>query len=349
MEYKERPYIAESVRKGHPDKICDQISDALVDAFLREDCNCHTAIECLGTKGHVIVAGELSAKRDTFSIEKVVKDTYKNIGYNDEILVTILLSNQSRQLKIATEEKGANDQGIVYGYAEKSDFNYLPGAAYIANMVAKVIDDNAHDIEGLLPDGKVLIESSGDYILRVIVNVQHDLSFKSDILCNLLRDFLSKFSKASAAEIQINHHDGFHEGGFCIDTGLTGRKIMVDTYGGVISHGGGAFSGKDPTKVDRTSAYMARFVAKNIVANGFANMCTLAIAYEFGKQRPINVQVYTERGNDTALTDYVKEKFDFRPCAAIDRFDLTHFAFLPTATYGHFTDCNYPWEKIIGL
>lgn len=195
----------------------------------------------------------------------------------------------------------------------------------------------------------VLVESSGDIIQRVIINVQHDYTFKSDILCNRLRNYLSKFTKASAAEIKINQHDDFHEGGFCIDTGLTGRKIMVDTYGGLISHGGGAFSGKDPTKVDRTGAYMARFVAKNIVANGLANMCTIAIAYEFGKQHPTYVQVYTEKGSNTALTNYVKEKIDFRPCAIIERFDLTHFTFLPTATYGHFTDCNYPWEKIIGL
>ena len=349
MEYKELSYIAESVRKGHPDKICDQISDALVDAFLREDCNCHTAIECLGTKGNILVAGELSAKRDTFSIEKVVKDTYKNIGYNDEVIVTILLSNQSKQLKIATEEKGANDQGIVYGYAEKSEFNYLPDAAYVANMVAKVIDDNTHDIEGLLPDGKVLVESSGNCIQRVIVNVQHDLTFHSEILCNRLKDFLSTFPKASTAEIQIDQHDGFHEGGFYVDTGLTGRKIMVDTYGGVISHGGGAFSGKDPTKVDRTGAYMARFVAKNLVANGFVDKCTVAITYEFGKQQPTNLQIITGDGLNASLTNYVSEKFDFRPCAAIERFDLTHFSFLPTATYGHFTDCSYPWEKIIDL
>lgn len=349
MGYDETSYIAESVRKGHPDKICDQISDALVDAFLHEDCNCHTAIECLGTKGNVTVAGEISSEMGDFPIEDIVRDTYKNIGYEDSILVTNLLSYQARQLNVATEAKGANDQGIVFGYAENSGFNYLPGAAYIANMIAKMIDDNFHEIEGLLPDGKVLVESSGSHIRHVVVNLQHDLTFNSDTLYMKLRDYLSTFSKASSAEIQINKHDGFYEGGFCVDTGLTGRKIMVDTYGGVISHGGGSFSGKDPTKIDRTGAYMARFVAKNIVANGYAQKCTIALAYEFGEQRPTIIWVDTEKENNRALTDFVKDKFDFRPFAVIERFDLRHYTFLPTATYGHFTDCSYPWERIIGL
>lgn len=347
MVYDETCYIAESVRKGHPDKICDQISDAVLDLYLREDSNSHTAIECMGTKGNIIVAGEVLSKLETISVENVVRSVYEKIGYNDRISVTNLLSHQSIQLNIATDGRGANDQGVVYGYAERSGFNYLPSAVYIANMVAKIIDENSHVIEGLLPDGKVLVESSGDNIRRVIVNVQHGLTFSPDTLYKILKDFLSVFSKASSAEIQINNHDGFYEGGFCVDTGLTGRKLMIDTYGGFISHGGGAFSGKDPTKIDRTGAYMARFVAKNMVANGFADKCTIAIAYEFGEQRPISMRVYTEKGDNKALAEYIKDRFDFRPFSIIERFNLTNFTFLPTSTYGHFTDCNYPWENVI--
>ena len=349
MEYNEPCYIAESVRKGHPDKICDQISDALVDSFLKRYENCHTAIECLGTKGHVIIAGEVSLEESPVVLEEVVKKVYNNIGYNDDISVTNLLSCQSGQLDRVTEGKGANDQGIIYGYAENSGFNYLPCSIYIANIVAKEIDNNLYKIDGLLHDGKVLVESCHNTIQRIIVNVQHDLNFNSDILEFRLKDYLSKYPKASMAEIKINNKDCFYEGGLCIDTGVTGRKIMVDTYGGLISHGGGAFSGKDPTKIDRTGAYMARFVAKNLVANGFVDKCTVAITYEFGKQQPTNLQIITGDGLNASLTNYVSEKFDFRPCAAIERFDLTHFSFLPTATYGHFTDCSYPWEKIIDL
>lgn len=349
MEYKEPHFVAESVRKGHPDKICDQISDALLDAFLREDSNCHTAIECLGTKGNIVIAGEISSKGKNFIIEDVVKNTYKSIGYNDNICITDLLSYQSKQLNFATEKRGANDQGIVYGYAERSEFNYLPGTAYIANTIAKMIDDNSNEIEGLLPDGKVLVESCCNNIQRIVVNVQHDKTFNVSVLNHKLKEFLSKHPKVSSAEIKINHDDGFHEGGFCVDTGLTGRKIMVDTYGGIVSHGGGGFSGKDPSKIDRTGAYMARFVAKNLVANGFVDKCTINVAYEFGEQQPTNLQIITENGFNASLTNYVREKFDFRPFAIIEKFDLTHFSFLPTATYGHFTNCNYPWEKIINL
>lgn len=341
--------IAESVRKGHPDKICDQISDAILDLCLGEDSDCHTAIECLGTKGHIIVAGEILSKKGILPIDNTVRDVYRDCGYGDEIEITNLLSYQSKQLNIGTENGGANDQGIVYGYAERSPYNYLPIAPFIANMLAKVIDDSSRNVEGLLSDGKVLVMSDDGGVQQVIVNVQHDTFFNEDSLREKIKNLLFALSVESTVKVHINNHDNFHDGGFRIDTGLTGRKIMVDTYGGIAFHGGGAFSGKDPSKIDRTGAYMARFVAKNLVANGYADKCTVALAYEFGKQQPSRVEVCTEKGIDEVLANYAKETFDFRPLAIVERFDLRHFSFSPTAIYGHFTNPDYPWERINNL
>lgn len=343
-------YTTESVLQGHPDKICDQISDAVLDAYLEKDKTSRTAIECIGCGDNFIIAGEVS-NLNLIDVESVIIQTYEEIGFKNKLAITNLLSQQSIQLNGAIANGGAGDQGIMYGYAINSQFNFLPYGVYLSNRIAKAIDTYRRTVDYLLPDGKIQITIEQQRIKCLVVSVQHingvDKCFiEHEILNNVLTPFLDN----ADIDIEINKNSNFVNGGFLNDTGLTGRKIMVDTYGGLTPHGGGAFSGKDPSKVDRIGAYMARFVAKNIVANGFASECNIAIAYTFGEEHPVMINVSTENGTATSkLRDFIKMNFDFRPLAIIERLGLSDVKYLPTSTYGHFSDPQYNWEQLISL
>ena len=347
MKFAKNNYTVESVLKGHPDKICDQISDAVLDLYLSNDINCHTAIECLGTADKIIVAGEINSN-SSLSIDKYCIDVYKNITGSSDVKIINLLSQQSNQLIEATIKGGAGDQGIMYGYACNNQYNCLPYGYWLVNMISKRLDDYRDSCKLYLSDGKVqTIISDNNHINKLTLNLQHhdniDLDeLRSKIKANILFDI-------NADEIEINPIGLFINGGIANDTGVTGRKIMIDTYGGLAPHGGGAFSGKDPSKVDRSAAYMCRFVAKNLVVNGLANECTISVAYEFGYEYPVMINVIVDGKEDKNILNMVKETFDFHPSAICERLNLRQTKYLPTATYGHFTDPLYPWESIINL
>lgn len=256
-------YVTESVLRGHPDKICDQISDAILDEYLKCDKESHTAVECMGFQNNVVLAGEVNSKAE-IDVVDVAKKVYKSIGYQEDINVQNYISKQSCQLSCVVKKGEAGDQGIMYGYACNSQYNYLPTGIYISNMLAKKIDELRKEKYICLPDGKVQVTIKNSNIEKIIINVQHEKNANMELLREIiLKEAVSKVVDSNN-QIIINKDLGFIKGGFTNDTGLTGRKIMVDTYGGLVPHGGGAFSGKDPSKMDRTGAYMARFVAKSI-------------------------------------------------------------------------------------
>lgn len=343
-------FTVESVLQGHPDKICDQISDAILDAYIQNDNTARTAIECMGCGTNFIVAGEIH-KLGLVDIEEVVQKVYSSIGYMNKLNITNLLHPQSSQLNSAVISGGAGDQGVVYGYAIDNDYNMLPYGNYISNLIAKEIDLYRRQVDYLLPDGKVQVTVLDDVIKQLVISVQHKESVAVDFVkSDIINNVLSKILDCSGINIQINKNSHFYNGGFSNDTGLTGRKLMIDTYGGCVAHGGGAFSGKDPSKVDRSAAYMARYIAKNIVANGLEKECTISIAYIFGEDRPIMVNVETRNGNtSTKLSKFIQSKFDLRPEAIIEQLDLRHTSYLPTSVYGHFTNPQYNWEHIISI
>ena len=235
----------------------------------------------------------------------------------------------------------------MYGYACNSKYNYLPYGYWLVNAIAKRLDVYREKTGAFLPDGKVQLTICKNSVVKLTINVQHS----EDADLNLLNACIQKniLYDVEASNIVINEDTGFIRGGFENDTGLTGRKIIIDTYGGFAPHGGGAFSGKDPSKVDRSAAYMCRFVAKNIVANGYAKECCVSVAYDFGKESPAMLQVVADGIHSSAIMNMVQEKFDFRPQAIIERLDLKNAKYMPTAKYGHFTDPSYSWERIISI
>ncbi|MFV0331538.1 MAG: methionine adenosyltransferase [Dysgonomonas sp.] len=316
-------YTVESVLQGHPDKICDQISDAILDAYLEKDKNSCVAIECLGCGNNLIIAGEVS-DLNLIDIENVANETYLQIGYKNKLKIKNLLTEQSNQLNKPISYGGAGDQGIMYGYAINNEFNYLPYGFYLANMIAKGVDSYRKTVDYLRPDGKIQITINQNIIENLVVSIQHIEDISPDYIRHeIARKILPGYIDTTGVNIRINENSHFINGGFSNDTGLTGRKIMVDTYGGLVTHGGGAFSGKDPSKVDRTGAYMARFVAKNIVANGFAKECKVSVAYTFGESNPAMLTISTEKEeNSSKLSNFIRTKFDFRPLAIIERLEL---------------------------
>lgn len=340
-------YTAEGVLKGHPDKICDQISDGLLDLYMNADKNSHTAIECMGTGNTLIVAGEIDSTASV-NVEESCKKMYKKITGDSNLNVINLLSQQSGQLASVINNGGAGDQGIMYGYAcNERDCNFLPYGYWLVSTISKRLDMLRENTCCFLPDGKVQVTMLDNEIVQISINVQHLLNADMGKLNSIIRE--KCLSDIEAKKILINQDTGFIRGGIENDTGLTGRKMMVDTYGGLAPHGGGAFSGKDPSKVDRSAAYMCRFVAKNVVANELAKECCVSVAYNFGEENPVMVQVDTDMNSSNKISRIVLENFDFRPSAIIERLNLKNTRYQPTATYGHFTNASYPWEKIVEL
>ena len=366
---------AESVCMGHPDKLCDLIADSILDACLRKDKASRVACEVMATKGKIIVAGEITCSGKV-NIRFIVKNVLREVGYDPwKFTVFVFVHQQSADIAagvdMALEARngmndpygsvGAGDQGTVYGYATNESRENLPLPLVLSHRLVKRIDEcrKGKLIKGIYPDGKsqVTIEYEDGKPKRVqtiVVSVQHDKNksqevLKSDILSNVLWQCFEDFPFDEDTEILINPSGRFVLGGPAADTGLTGRKIMVDTYGGLASHGGGALCGKDPTKVDRSGAYMARYIAKNIIWSDLAEKCEVALSYAIGKANPVAVDVTsfgTSKLTDEQLADIVQEAFNLRPAAIIEKLRLRNVIYSETATYGHFNSCLFPWENV---
>ena len=365
---------AESVCKGHPDKLCDLIADNILDACLRKDRASRVACEVMATKGKIIVAGEITCS-EKVDIRFIVRNVLREVGYNPwKFTVFVFVHRQSADIAAGVDTAiearngicdpygsvGAGDQGTVYGYATKETREYLPLPLVLSHRIAKRIDECREGklIKGILPDGKCQVtveyeDGKPKRVKAVVISVQHEANktqeqLRTDIMNNVLWQCFEDFPMDDDTEILINPSGRFVEGGPAADTGLTGRKIMVDTYGGLASHGGGALCGKDPTKVDRSGAYMARYIAKNIVWSDLAERCEVALSYAIGKASPVAVAVTsygTSKLTDEQLTLIVQEVFNLRPAAIIEKLRLRTAIYENTAVYGHFNSCLFPWEN----
>ena len=374
-------FTSESVTEGHPDKLCDYISDNILDAYLRQDSKSRVACETVAGKGLVLVTGEITSNANV-DIEKVVRDTIKEIGYTDEntdisyekCKVIVNISKQSADIALGVdkslenktqeceiESEGAGDQGMVFGFATNETESYLPMPIYLSHKLAKRLAEarKSGEISYLRPDGKVqvTVEYEEDKPVRVdtvVVSTQHeenvDLNvLKSDIKEKVINRIIDKSLLDDKTKYFINPTGRFVIGGPLGDTGLTGRKIIVDTYGGFSRHGGGAFSGKDATKVDRSGSYMARYIAKNIVANGLAEKCEIQISYAIGVARPVSIFVDTfgtGTVSDEEIVSIIDKNFDLTPRGIINTLDLEKPIFSKTTNYGHFGKEGLPWEKV---
>ncbi len=371
-----RLFTSESVTEGHPDKICDQISDAVLDAMLAQDPSARVACECLATTGVIMVAGEITTNCYV-DIEALVRKTVKEIGYDrakygfdcETCAVITSLKGQSPDIAQGVnsayddaDETGAGDQGMMFGFACNETDELMPMPIYYAHKLARKLTEVRKNgkLDYLRPDGKsqVTIEYDNDKPVRVtavVVSSQHGpevehSQIEKDIIEHVIKAVIPANLIDSETKYYVNPTGRFVIGGPMGDCGLTGRKIIVDTYGGYASHGGGAFSGKDPTKVDRSGAYMARYVAKNIVAAGIADKCEIEVAYAIGVARPISVLVNTYgtgKVSDDEIKVLIDKHFDLRPAAIIRNLDLRRPIYKQVAAYGHFgrTDVNVPWEQ----
>lgn len=341
-------YTVESVTSGHPDKICDQVSDAILDECLVRDPRSRVAVECLGGHGLLVVGGEITTKAKV-NFAAVAQDVYQQVGYTDTLKVLTKLVCQSPDIAQGVDIGGAGDQGIMYGYATNETKEFLPKGLVLVHQLTQGLERlrKSGKIKWLGPDGKAQVTMRANTIKAILVSCQHQpeipqTMIKQELCRRLIRPLVGA---SKGIEILVNPTGKFVCGGFGADTGLTGRKIMVDTYGGLAPHGGGCFSGKDPTKVDRSASYMARFVAKNLVAHNLAKKCLVAVAYAIGRAQPLMVSALNEQGR--SLTNFVKKRFDFRPQAIIERLDLCRAIYRQTAVYGHFGKPDLPWEKIL--
>jgi S-adenosylmethionine synthetase len=342
-----KTYTVESVTSGHPDKVCDQISDAILDECLKQDPNTRAGIETFGNHGLLVIGGEVTTKAD-FNAEEIARKVYKEIGYEQDLNVIVGIVKQSPDIAQGVDTGGAGDQGIMYGFATDETPELMPLAVVKVHELARGLENLRKQgaVNWLKPDGKTQITVENGKITTVLVSTQHDENISQDEIKQFLIEKLIKpvIGDISEIEILVNPTGRFVQGGFEADAGLTGRKIMVDTYGGLITHGGGCFSGKDPSKVDRSAAYMCRFVAKNIVASGLAKKCLVSVAYAIGKAEPLMVEAINEKGE--SIKDTIKDKFDFRPSAIIEKLNLRQPIYQKTAAYGHFGKSDLPWEKI---
>jgi len=349
MYYSPSVFTVESVTSGHPDKTCDQISDALLDAYLAQDPMSRVAVESFGCHGMLVIGGEVTS-RAVVDAEAIARDVYRSIGYADDLRVTTNIQRQSPDIAQGVDTGGAGDQGIMYGFATDETPEFLPRGVVIAHALARGLETLRKTNDAfcwLRPDGKTQVTMQDGGVRTIVVSCQHDETIdQATIRERLIRDLISPvIGDVSGVDIFTNPTGAFLVGGFEADTGLTGRKIMVDTYGGLIPHGGGAFSGKDATKVDRSAAYMARFAAKNIVAKGYAKQCQVSVAYAIGRAEPVMVEATDENGR--AIPHDILNKFDFRPLAIIERLQLRRPIFRQTAAYGHFGRNEFPWEQVV--
>jgi S-adenosylmethionine synthetase len=361
-----RYITSESVTEGHPDKICDKISDAILDNLLSQDENSRVAIETFTTNGLVIIAGEVTTKGYA-DIQKIARDTLKDIGYThskfgmnyEDAGILVSINKQSPEISMGVDKEGAGDQGMMYGYASNETKELMPLPIILAHKLTKKLAEvrKQNIIPNLGPDGKsqVTVEYEQDVPKRVstiVIAQQHTDDVSEEELKKQIFEFVIKpVTKDYLDEktiIHINSTGKFTIGGPMGDTGLTGRKIIVDTYGGVGRHGGGAFSGKDPSKVDRSAAYAARYVAKNIVASGLAKRVEVQLSYAIGVAKPtsINVDTFgTGTLSDEEIIAKVRNSFDLTPKGIIQTLDLKKPIYYETAAYGHFGREEFNWEK----
>ena len=381
-----RYFTSESVTEGHPDKMCDQISDSILDAYLEQDPMSRVAVESLTTMGLVHVAGEVSSNA-TIDVEKIVRNRVREIGYTHDDLginsetmgVLVSLGHQSPDIaggvdnslqaregssSDAYDSLGAGDQGLMFGYATNETEAYMPMSLWLAHRFAEKLAEVRKDgtVDYLRPDGKTQVTLGLDgrkpvELNTLVISTQHNPGItreqiEADLRANVVEPVMSLVDLPyDNTRFLINPSGEFVLGGPQSDAGLTGRKIIVDTYGGAARHGGGAFSGKDPTKVDRSAAYAMRWVAKNVVAAGLADIAEIQVAYAIGSAHPVGIFVETF-GTEKVATDSIEkavtEVFDLRPAAIIEALELRHTTYLPTARYGHFgrLDLDLPWERL---
>ncbi|MFA6077262.1 MAG: methionine adenosyltransferase [Candidatus Paceibacterota bacterium] len=342
-------YTVESVTSGHPDKVCDQISDAILDAYLKLDPKSRVAVETFGGHGKLVIGGEVTSKGDVDYV-KIAREIYKNIGYKGELEISANIVKQSPDIAMGVDTGGAGDQGIMYGFATDETPEFLPKGVVLVHKLAKRLEEmrKSGKIKWLGADGKTQVTYTNGKLHTVLVSTQHASNIKleqikKEITKKIINPLLSP-AERKTVKILVNPTGQFITGGFEADTGLTGRKLMVDTYGGLIPHGGGCFSGKDATKVDRSAAYMCRYVAKSLVASGYGKEALVSVAYAIGMAEPLMIEAINEKGED--LAKIVRDNFDFKPLAIIERLGLRKPIFNQTATYGHFGKKNLPWEKI---
>jgi S-adenosylmethionine synthetase len=357
-------FTSESVSEGHPDKVADAISDAVLDLVMaKQDTALRCACETLVTTNRVVVAGEYKGVLTDDEVANAVRQTIKNIGYEQAgfdwrtVEITNLLHGQSADIALGTDNFGAGDQGLMFGYACNETDVHMPGAIYWSHRIVKGLTDVRKNgiLTWLGPDAKsqVTFEYNDDgtpkRIAKVVCSTQHDdnvdIATVRKTLENIIRNILPANFIDNATEFYINPTGRFVVGGPDGDTGLTGRKIIVDTYGGYSPHGGGAFSGKDPTKVDRSAAYLTRWIAKNIVAGGYADWATVQISYAIGVAQPMSFYIESN-GDSRKLTKTVEDLVDLTPKGIIDRFELFRPIYSSTTNYGHFGKDYLPWEKI---
>lgn len=365
-------FTSESVSEGHPDKLCDQISDAILDECLRQDKYSRVACECFATTNLLVIGGEITTNAKV-DYEAVARDVMRRIGYTAEDLgidadtceIKVVMDTQSSDIALGTnvEVGGAGDQGIMFGYATNETETYMPLPISMAHELVRYASELRHNgtFKHARPDMKSQVtidytDENNPKVDTILMSIQHDPDFneeefKTFIKEKIMKEVVRKHHMNEDYKVFINPTGRFVIGGPHGDTGLTGRKIIVDTYGGMARHGGGAFSGKDPSKVDRSAAYITRYIAKNIVAAGLCDRIEIQLSYAIGVKDPISVHVDTYgtgKVADEVILDAIKKEFDLTPQGIINTLDLLNPIYGPTAAYGHFgrTDVEFPWEKL---
>lgn len=365
-------FTSESVSEGHPDKLCDQISDAILDECLRQDKYSRVACECFVTTDLLVIGGEITTNAKV-DYEAVARDVMRRIGYTAEDLgidadtceIKVVMDTQSSDIALGTnvEVGGAGDQGIMFGYATNETETYMPLPISMAHELVRYASELRHNgtFKHARPDMKSQVtidytDENNPKVDTILMSIQHDPDFneeefKTFIKEKIMKEVVRKHHMNEDYKVFINPTGRFVIGGPHGDTGLTGRKIIVDTYGGMARHGGGAFSGKDPSKVDRSAAYITRYIAKNIVAAGLCDRIEIQLSYAIGVKDPTSVHVDTYgtgKVADEVILDAIKKEFDLTPQGIIDTLDLLNPIYGPTAAYGHFgrTDVEFPWEKL---